>query len=98
MNTSNPIIKLHTRVRHRQVGADGVVVCMHNGTVLVVNEVGSHIIQKLNESNDVDEIIESVCTEFEVTKDQARSDFDDYVDHLIEKNVVSVETQEKGQS
>ena len=86
---NNAKLKLHSRVRHRRVGDDGVVVCMHNGTVLVVNEVGSFIIEKLMETSDSEQIIASLCLQFDVNDAQARFDFEHYINHLKDKNVVA---------
>ena len=73
--TNDETIRLSSRVRYRAVGDEGVLVHLENGRVLVVNEVGLHIVQALGrQAMTVAELAESVVREFEVDAASARAD------------------------
>lgn len=87
-------VNLHPRVRHRQVGDEGVVVCMHSGDVLVINQVGAHIVNKLRESSDVNDLLVSICEVFDVPQAQAQTDLIIYLHELSEQNVVVLQAND----
>lgn len=80
---------LNPRVRHRRVGDEGVVICMHSGDVLVVNSVGAHIVQQLSEPQSKSDLLASICSVFDVPEDQARQDLNHYIQALSEQGVLS---------
>ncbi len=76
-------IRLSSRVRYRAVGDEGVLVHLENGRVLVVNEVGLHIVEALGrQAMTVAELAESVVREFEVDVASARADVAVFLDQL----------------
>jgi hypothetical protein len=73
--TTEETIRLSSRVRYRAVGDEGVLVHMESGRVLVVNEVGLHIVEALGrQAMTIAELAESVVREFEVDVASARAD------------------------
>jgi PqqD family protein of HPr-rel-A system len=73
--TTEETISLSRRVRYRAVGDEGVLVHMESGRVLVVNEVGLHIVEALGrQAMTIAELAESVVREFEVDAASARAD------------------------
>lgn len=81
-------ISLNSRVRHRKVGEDGVVVCMHNGQVLVVSEVGIHILEQLKQPKTITALVQSISDVFAVEADQASHDLSLFLAELSEQDVV----------
>jgi hypothetical protein len=91
LNTSNKLC-LSAQVRHRAVGADGVLVHLQNGRVIVVNEVGLYIVQLLQEPISRAAISESISSEFDVTLQQAESDLTKYLYELDQENITEQAT------
>ena len=88
----NPFLKqtlsLNSRVRHRKVGDEGVVVCMHNGNVIIVNEVGAYIVDQLKAPQSFDSMVSAISSQFQVTEDQAQQDLPTYLTELSEQQVL----------
>ena len=76
-------VQLSSRLRHRVVGNEGVLVHLENGRVLVVNEVGIHCVQALGrQPMTVVELADSVAQEFVVEADQAQADVVAFLDQM----------------
>jgi DNA phosphorothioation-dependent restriction protein DptG len=85
---NNETISLTEQVRFRAVGEDGVLVHLESGRVIVVNEVGLHIVQQLNESRTRAELTSSIVSEFEVSAAQAESDLDAFLAELDQEQIL----------
>ena len=85
---SGNTINLTSRVRYRAVGEDGVLVHLDNGRVIVVNEVGLHIVQLLDRSMLRKDLTASVAAEFDVSADQAEADLDLFLAELDKEQVL----------
>ena len=83
-------LALTSRVRHRAVGEDGVVVHLDRGRVLVVNEVGLRIVQLLQEPISRTLIAERLVEEFEVGMDNAQADLDEFLKELDAEQVIEI--------
>ncbi len=81
-------ISLTDQVRFRAVGEDGVLVHLESGRVIVVNEVGLHIVQQLNESRTRAELTSSIVSEFEVSIEQAETDLDAFLAELDQEKIL----------
>ena len=79
---NNETVALSSRVRHRAVDKDGVLVHLDNGRVIIVNEVGLYIVQLLTRPMTHAQLIEAVAAEFEVSNQQAASDLDQFLGEL----------------
>jgi len=86
--TSNESISLTDQVRFRAVGEDGVLVHLESGRVIVVNEVGLHIVQQLNESKTRSKLISSIVSEFEVSNEQAETDLNAFLAELDQEKIL----------
>ena len=88
MNTPEAIneettLRLTSRLRYRAVGDEGVLVHLENARVLVVNEVGLHIVQALGQQAlTVAELADAVARAFEVDAAAARADVIAFLDQL----------------
>ena len=82
------IISLTSQVRYRAVGEDGVLVHLDNGRVIVVNEVGLHIVQQLDKPRTRKDLAASIAAEFDVAANQAEADLDQFLAELDEEQVL----------
>ena len=87
-STGNEKIALSSRLRHRAVSDEGVLVHLDNGRVIVVNEVGLHIIQQLVLPKTKQDLIESITCTFSVDTAQAAADLDQYIAELDKEQVL----------
>ena len=85
---SNETISLTDHVRFRAVGEDGVLVHLESGRVIVVNEVGLHIVQQLNKSRTRADLTSSVVSELEVSTEQAETDLDAFLAELDQEKIL----------
>lgn len=90
MNESieNEKIALSSRLRHRAVGEEGVLVHLDNGRVIVVNEVGLYIVQQLISPKTKHDLIESIASAFDVDAKLAEADLDRYLAELDKEQVL----------
>jgi len=86
--TNDERIGLASQVRYRAVGDDGVLVHLANGRVLVVNEVGLHILKRLDTPRTRAELAASVAEVFDVPGDEAEADLEAYVAALDAEQVL----------
>lgn len=91
---NDDMIGLSTKTRFRAVGEEGVLVHLESARVLVVNEVGLHLVGELGRgATTVDRLAQSVVSRFEVEFEQARRDVGDFLEQLRnEQAVVAVES------
>jgi hypothetical protein len=85
-------LRLNSRVRHRKVGNEGVVVAMHNGNVIIVNEVGAYIVEQLKEPQSFGCMVSAITSQYEVTAKQAEQDLQAYLVVLNEQQVLMAQS------
>lgn len=85
---SKKTLSLSSKVRYREVGGDGVLVHLENGRVIVVNEVGLHIIEQLDTARTRKALAASISTQFDVSDDQADTDLHSYLAELDAEQVL----------
>ena len=89
---NNEIVSLTSRVRHRAVGEEGVLVHLDNGSVLVVNEVGLHVVKLLDRPCSRENLAENIASEFDVSIEQAASDLAVYLEQLDAEHLLEHRT------
>ena len=72
----------------RIIDGEAVIVIPQKGVVTVLNETGSGIWQLLDGENTVEDIINTISSEFNVSREEARKDTLDFIEELIEKDMV----------
>ncbi len=88
-NSSNhEQISVVPRVRFRAVAGEGVLVHLDSGRVIVVNDVGLHILKMLETPITRQNLATSIMSEFDVSCDQANTDLDLYLDELNKEEVL----------
>ena len=76
-------VQLCSRLRHRTVGDEGVLVHLQNGRVLVVNEVANYCVQALDRQPMTEaELADLVAREFAVEAAQARVDVTAFLEQM----------------
>lgn len=81
-------IGLSSQVRYRAVGDEGVLIHLENGRVIVVNEVGLHIVQQLKKPTTRNDLAVAVAAEFEVSFAQAAEDLDLFLAELDQDQIL----------
>jgi hypothetical protein len=77
----------------RQIEGELVIVPIRRGVgnlnaLYTLNAVGSVLWEYLSEGHTVPEMVQRVCAEFEVSVIQAQNDIRDFVDSLLEEQLV----------
>lgn len=72
----------------RVVDGEAVIVIPQKGVVTVLNETGSGIWQLLDGRNSIEDIINIISSEFDVSREQAEKDTLGFIEELIEKDMV----------
>lgn len=81
-------IRLSSQVRYRAVDTDGVVVHLESGRVIVVNEVGLHILHLLETPRSRKELADGIVLEFEVSIEEAEQDLERYLTQLNSEQIL----------
>ena len=82
------LLGLKSKVRYRAVGEEGVLVHLENGNVIVVNEVGLHIVQTLASPSTREHLAISISQDFDVSVEQAATDLEIYLAELDAEQVL----------
>ena len=72
----------------RMIDGEAVIVIPQKGVVTVLNETGAGIWQLLDGRNTVEDIINIISSEFNVPREEAEKDTLDFIEELIEKDMV----------
>ncbi len=72
----------------RIIDGEAVIVIPQKGVVTVLNETGSGIWQLLDGRNSVEDIINIISSQFDVSREEAEKDTLDFIEELIEKDMV----------
>lgn len=81
----------HPRTASRLVAGEAVIVLPEEGTVKVLNEVGSRIWELADGHRTVGEIAQTVCQEYEVECAQAERETIDFVQEMVKDELMLVE-------
>jgi len=72
----------------RMIDGEAVIVIPQEGVVTVLNETGAGIWQLLDGRNSVEDIINIISSEFDVSREEAEKDTLDFIEELIGKDMV----------
>ncbi len=67
---------------------EAVLVLPRQGRVQVLNEVGTRVWQLIDARRSVAEIVDSICAEYQVDREQAARDTLDFLEDLLAKQLV----------
>jgi hypothetical protein len=82
--------RLHPQVAGQTIGNEAVLVLADTGQVLVLNEVGGRIWELADGSRTIAEIARILTDEYDVSEEQALRDVSEFVQQLIDKQVLTV--------
>ena len=75
-------------VRYRAVRDEGIVLRQSDAEIIGVNQLGVMVLKQVQQGQTVGEIVDAVCSSFDVDREQAERDIADYLDTLLESNVI----------
>ena len=75
-------------VRFRLVGGEAVILRQTDGEVLVLNPVGSRLLELVDGKRSVGELIDQMLEEFEVDCDSLAQDVDAFIGELTDAGVL----------
>ena len=85
-------LSLSSKLRYRVVDEDGVLVHLDSARVIVVNEVGLHIIKQLDKPTTRKELAISISEQFDVSTEQADKDLHLYLAELDKEQILQHHT------
>jgi len=86
--TTHELLRLSSRIRYRAVGDEGVLVHLDNGRVIVVNEVGLHIVKALAKPQTRAELVSGLVAGFDIDRERATADLERYLAELDHDQVL----------
>ncbi|MEM8993584.1 MAG: PqqD family protein [Acidobacteriota bacterium] len=78
-------------VRFRIIDSEAVVLRQQAGETLVLNEVGSRILQLCDEGESFDGVVRSISQEFDVEPPQAEADARQFISQLVDAGILEAE-------
>lgn len=75
-------------IPYRIIEGEAVLVDVGEGEVIHLNELGAKIWETLDGKNKVNDIINCICHEFEVSEKEARQDVIDFLKGMLEKGII----------
>ena len=81
----------HPRTASRVIDGEAVIVIPEGNIVKVLNDVGSRIWELADGTRTVDEITQIIYDEYEVDRDQAKKDVIEFVEELINSEMMTLE-------
>ncbi len=81
----------HPRTASRVIDGEAVIVIPEGDTVKVLNDVGSRIWELADGTKTVGEIAGVIYDEYEVDRDQAKKDVVEFVEELINSEMMTLE-------
>ena len=91
-NHAGGVPRLRPDVRFRLVGGQAVVIVQEAGEALVLNEVGSRILELVDGERRVEEIVAVMRDEFEADPDELAADVAGYLSELAAAGVLEIES------
>lgn len=76
------------KIASRVIKGETFIVTPFDSTLHMLNPLGTKIWQLLDERNTIEEIVTKICEEYEVSKEEARKDIQEFVDELKKKKII----------
>ena len=89
------VLRPRSDVRYRNVGGEGVVILQDAGEVLAVNELGVRVLELMDESLSIAEIVGRLLEEFDAERADVEEDVSEFVRELLEIGVVEVVEEDR---
>jgi hypothetical protein len=82
---------LHPQVAMQSVDGLAVIVLADSGEVIVVNEVGTRVLELIDGERSAEEVAGAIESEYQVTAEEARADLEDFLQMLAGAGALSFE-------
>ncbi len=81
----------HNQTAARIVDGTAVIVLADTGEVNVLNSVGTRIWELIENKRNLQEIADTIETEYAVTRQQALEDLEEFLDKMLKNQVLTLE-------
>lgn len=78
----------HPQVADRVIDGQAVIVLSDTGDVLILNEGGTWLWERLDGQRTVEELAVALSAEFEVSMDQGRADLQELLEELLRRGAI----------
>ena len=82
------VLKHKDDVRYRVVGEEAVVVRQNAAEVLALNDVGARILELIDATSTVGQLIETMSSEYDVDREELAQDIETFVAALYDAEIV----------
>jgi hypothetical protein len=83
--------KLNPHLAYRKIGEFLYVVDSKTSMLYKFNETAEIVFECIKKCLDVDKIVEKIVSEYEVEESVARSDVEEIIKEMLEKNIIEIE-------
>jgi antirestriction protein len=83
--------KINPYLAYRKIGEFLYVVDSKTSMLYKFNETAEIVFECIKKCCDVDKIVEKIVSEYEVEESVARSDVEEIIKEMLEKNIIEVE-------
>jgi hypothetical protein len=93
MNTNpapTPGYAIKPNVRYRIIDDEAIIVNQKSAMLYLCNELGSFVLDKIRDGLPKDEIINAICSEYEVDNQAAEQDLLEFIESLIKVDAIEV--------
>jgi hypothetical protein len=97
MNISKMYPKPHPQTAGRVIDGEAVLILADSSEVNVLNQVGSRIFELANGSNSVEEISETIASEYAISREQADIDVREFLLQLVDQSVIVLDDAQEEQ-
>ncbi|MDH3255845.1 MAG: PqqD family protein [Acidobacteriota bacterium] len=80
--------RLRSDVRYRVVSGQAVIIAQDAGEAIVLNEIGTRVLELIAEGLSDQDIVDALDEEFEGNRVRIRADVTDYLTDLIEAGLI----------
>lgn len=84
---------LHPQVATRTVDGEAVIVLADSGQVNVLNPVGTRMWELMDGKRNIQQIVDAICEEFDVSEEEAKRDLEEFLQQLIDVNAIVLQEQ-----
>lgn len=80
----------HSQVATRIVDGTAIIVLASSGEVQILNQVGTRIWELAGDNQSLQQIVDAIQTEYDVSAEQARQDVQSFVQSLVDSQVLTL--------
>ena len=81
---------LSSDARHRSIDGEGIIVRQDDGEVIVINEIGTNLVEKVKNGDCIKDMIDAISNDYEVGGADLEKDVFEYLIELHDLNIIVV--------